>query len=199
MPTFYREFPVKHVKVEVVGEMLGNPLPFRFFEPSKPTRASMLCQNMQGWNLCRAPSLVNILIPQTPANLCQFTSSISAPFRVSFLPDLVWTNTTFSSVIFKCPGLIDPRTLNHFLIGVNWCWWSLIYLSTHARILQEIAHYNPDTRSAKCHTHWPGISSYKIETRPSHLNTYANCVKLHILCLSLRHTKDIDWVQNFLL
>ena len=41
MPTFYREFPVKHVKVEVVGEMLGNPLPFRFFEPSKPTRASM--------------------------------------------------------------------------------------------------------------------------------------------------------------
>ena len=31
-------------------------------------------------------------------------------FKVSFLPDLVWTNTTFSSVIFKCPGLIDPRT-----------------------------------------------------------------------------------------
>ena len=40
--TFYREFPVEHVKIEVVGKVLGNPLPFRLFEPGKPTTVKML-------------------------------------------------------------------------------------------------------------------------------------------------------------
>ena len=82
--------PVKHVKVEVVGEVLGNPLSFRLFEPSKPSKAEFLVTAFRveyvEWNLCRAPSLVNIRIPQTPANLCQLTSSMSAPCcRFSFL------------------------------------------------------------------------------------------------------------------
>ena len=28
--------PVQHVKVKIVGEVLGDPLSLRFFEPSKP-------------------------------------------------------------------------------------------------------------------------------------------------------------------
>ena len=46
--TFYREFPVEHVKVEVVGEVLGNPLPFWLFESGKPSTAEMLATDFDG-------------------------------------------------------------------------------------------------------------------------------------------------------
>ena len=34
--------PVQHVKIKIVGEVLGDPLSLRFFEPSKPETLNLI-------------------------------------------------------------------------------------------------------------------------------------------------------------
>ena len=158
-------------------------------------------QTSMGFYLWRAPSLVNIRIPQTPANRCQLTSSMSDPCgRFQFLiydpsfsrpsrcpfcptwcaqtqPSHPWSSNALGSLTHA------PSKCLRLAKVLAECW---IYLGTHARIFQEITHYDS-----------AGYQVWKL----SHTDkgSWHENLSFQLICKLCQTTHTFDLVQNFFL